>query len=147
MNFIIRKINTDDKVEILSMMKVFYSSNAVYTNGSDEIFEKDFTLCVNGNPYLYGYVFCAENKILGYAMIAKSFSTEFGKQCIWFEDLYVKPEYRGQGIVSTFIEYIKNKYPDYIFKLEVEEDNSHAMHVYEKKGFKKLPYKEMCANY
>ena len=43
--------------QILAMMKEFYVSDAVFTNGSDEIFENDFQNCVNDNPYLEGYVF------------------------------------------------------------------------------------------
>lgn len=76
-------------------------------------------------------------------MIAKSFSTEFGKKCIWFEDLYLKKEYRGLGIIPNFIEFIESLYPDTILKLEVEADNTHAMYVYKKQGFKELPYIEM----
>lgn len=92
----------EDKVEVISMMKTFYSSEAVFTNGSDEIFEADFKACINNSPYLEGYVFTSDEIILGYAMLAKSFSTEFGKSCIWFEDLYLKPEFRDAASgVST----------------------------------------------
>lgn len=143
MNFEIRKMRIDDRDEIISMMKIFYSSDAVFTNGSEEIFAADFENCINETPYLEGYVFYSDNKVLGYAMIAKSFSTEFGKSCLWFEDLYVKSEYRGNGIVPKFVEYIKQKYPESIFRLEVERENTHAVHVYKKKGFKELPYVEM----
>ena len=52
--------------QILAMMKEFYVSDAVFTNGSDEIFENDFQNCVNDNTYLEGYVFCVDEKILGY---------------------------------------------------------------------------------
>ena len=143
MDFEIRQIHINDKKEIIAMMKTFYSSDAVFTNGSEEIFENDFLNCLNSSPYLEGYVFCSGVNILGYSMIAKSFSTEFGKPCLWFEDLYVKPEYRGNVIIPEFVEYIKQKYPDNIFKLEVEKENTHAVHVYKKKGFKELPYVEM----
>lgn len=143
MKYIIRKMNNSDMTQILAMMKEFYVSDTVFTNGSDEIFENDFQNCVNDNPYLEGYVFCTDEKILGYAMIAKSFSTEFGKQCIWFEDLFLKPEFRGNGIVPEFVEYIKNCYPDCVYRIEVEHKNTHAVHVYKKLGFRELPYQEM----
>lgn len=143
MKYVIRKMNNSDMTQILAMMKEFYVSDAVFTNGSDEIFENDFQNCVNDNPYLEGYVFCTDEKILGYAMIAKSFSTEFGKQCIWFEDLFLKPEFRGNGIVPEFVEYIKNCYPDCVYRIEVEHENTHAVHVYKKLGFLELPYQEM----
>ena len=144
--FKIRKFIEEDKHEILSMMQEFYSSDAVFTNGSDEIFETDFETCINNSPFLDGYVFYNQDKILGYAMLAKSFSTEFGKICIWIEDLYLKEYCRGKGVIPEFINYLKSVYPNVIFKLEVEEENSHAVHVYKKCGFKKLPYSEMIMN-
>ena len=39
----------------------------------------------------------------GYGMAAKSFSTEYGRQCIWLEDIYIKAEYRGLGIGSLLL--------------------------------------------
>ena len=76
-------------------------------------------------------------------MVAKSFSTEFGKTCIWIEDLYIKEEYRSLGIGSKFFEYIQEKYINSIFRLEVEAENEKAIKVYEKCGFNVLPYMEM----
>lgn len=143
MEFEVRKFEYKDKSEILSMMKEFYTSDAVYTNGSDEIYQTDFEVCISESPYLEGYIFSYEGQILGYAMLAKSFSTEFGKVCIWIEDLYLKSDYRGKGLVPVFIQYLKNLYPQALFKLEVESDNSHAVHVYQKCGFKYSPYLEM----
>lgn len=143
MNYSIRLMSFLDKEEVLQMMKVFYESEAVLSNGSNEIFNSDFDNCVNDNPYLEGYVFCLEDKILGYAMIAKSFSTEFGKPCIWIEDLYIKDEYRNKGIGSKFFKFIEEKYPNTIMRLEVEESNEVALHVYKKEGFKILPYIEL----
>lgn len=139
----IRKMIREDKDVIIDMMRVFYASPAVLSNGSEEIFEADVENCVNDSPYLEGFVFEENEEILGYGMIAKSFSTEFGKPCIWVEDLYLKPEYRGQGIGSKFFEYLEQNYTDCIFRLEVEEENERAIHVYEKNGFAVLPYMEM----
>ena len=128
---------------VIDMMRVFYSSPAVSTNGSEEIFRCDVEQCTNDNPYLEGYVFTDDNKVAGYAMVAKSFSTEFGKRCIWIEDLYMKPEYRGTGTGTQFLSFLKEKYADSILRLEVEEENERAVHVYRKNGFDVLPYMEM----
>ena len=94
-----------------------------FTYISEEIFHNDIDNCVGECPFVEGYVFENEQGILGYAMVAKSFSTEYGKPCIWIEDLYLKPECRGLGIGSSFFEYIEKKYDGALFRLEVEEEN------------------------
>ena len=133
----------EDKSIVMEMMRVFYASPAVLSNGSEEIFINDIENCINDSPYLEGYIFEDSGEIQGYAMVAKSFSTEFGKTCIWIEDLYIKNEYRGLGIGSMFLNYIKEKYADSIIRLEVEEENERAVKVYQKCGFDVLPYMEM----
>ena len=139
----IRYMKEQDRPQILDMMRIFYASDAVFTNGSEEIFQADITNCVNDSPYLEGYVFEDGDTIQGYAMLAKSFSTEFGKPCIWIEDIYLKEEYRGQGIASRFFEFVDEKHPQCILRLEVEAENKRAIHVYEKNGYDTLPYMEM----
>ena len=139
----IRLMNRKDKAIVLDMMRVFYASEAVLSNGSEEIFLSDIDACVNDSPYLEGYILEEKGEIQGYAMIAKSFSTEFGKPCIWIEDLYLKEPYRGMGIGSGFLNFIVDKYPGCLFRLEAEKENERAIHVYEKCGFEVLPYLEL----
>ena len=139
----IRSMTRQDTDSILEMMRIFYASPAVLSNGSEEIFRNDLENCVNDGPYLEGYVFENAGEILGYAMAAKSFSTEFGKPCIWVEDLYFKEQYRGAGLGKQFFDFIMAKYPDCIFRLEVEAENERAIRLYKKCGFDVLPYTEM----
>lgn len=136
-------MTAEDRACVIEMMRVFYASPAVLSNGSEEIFINDVENCINESPYLEGYIFEDSKKVQGYAMVAKSFSTEFGKTCIWIEDLYIKNEYRGLGLGSKFFDYIKSRYPDAILRLEVEKENERAVKVYEKNGFHVLPYMEM----
>ncbi len=143
MDVIIRLMTIEDKSTVLNMMKTFYESEAVLTNGSKEIFNSDFENCINDNPYLEGYVFVYDDFILGYAMLAKSFSTEFGKECIWIEDLYLKEEYRNKGVAKDFFLFIDNKYPNHIKRLEAEKENEAALHVYSRQGYEVLPYIEL----
>lgn len=140
---IIRDMTEADTGAVTEMMRVFYSSPAVLSNGSEEIFNNDVQNCVGNSPYLEGYVFTQDDKILGYAMLAKSYSTEFGKPCIWIEDLYIKQEYRGKGIGTEFFAFVEKKYPDSVLKLEVEKENQNAIGVYQKCGYEILPYLEM----
>lgn len=185
---VMRDMRKRDREEVLEMMRAFYSSEAVLSNGSDEIFNRDINECISESPYAEGFVFelrledekssdtAAESipdsdeasatdsfdnpdtpdednsdsdqksprkKLLGYAMIAHSFSTEYGKRCIWIEDLYLKEEARGLGLASAFLEFIRKEYPDALHRLEAENENGHAMEVYRHQGFSELPYVEM----
>ena len=142
-NKTVRAIEPNDRSDILNMMRVFYSSDAVLSNGSDEIFNADIDACIEKSPYLEGYVFLDGDIKMGYSMLAKSFSTEFGRPCIWIEDIYIEPEYRGLGIGSFFLHYVEEKYPNCVFRLELEEENERALSVYKKCGFEHLPYMEM----
>ena len=139
----IRKMTAEDAATVLEMMRVFYASPAVLSNGSEEIFRADVENCVNDCPYLEGYIFAEADVIQGYGMVAKSFSTEFGKPCIWIEDLYMQPQARGQGIGSAFFAYLSSKYPDCVFRLEAEAENEGAVRLYERCGFSVLPYLEL----
>lgn len=143
MNASIRRMNETDREQILKMMREFYASDMVFTDGSEEIYNADIDNCIGECPFVEGYVFDDGNNIQGYAMVAKSFSTEFGKQCVWIEDIYIKNEFRGIGIGSSFLRYVEEKYPDSIFRLEVENHNERAVNVYKKCGYTVLPYMEM----
>ena len=136
----IRLMKEQDKNEVIEMMTVFYASEAVSTNGSREIFESDFNNCINSCPYLEGYVFEENDNICGYAMVAKSFSTEFGKPCIWIEDLYIKEEYRHKKISSLFFDFLKENYKDTIQRLEVDKHNVFAIKAYKKNNFDEVDY-------
>ncbi len=145
----IREMLEKDTNTVLEMMKVFYSSPAIIEKAPERILRKDIEDCISELPYVEGVVFEEAEKILGYAIIAKSYSTEYGGVCIWTEDLYVLPEFRGQGIAKEFFEYIESKYEGEAvrFRLEVAKDNENAIKSYEKRGYKKLDYLEMTKEF
>lgn len=159
----VRKMIPEDKEAVLEMMRVFYDSPAVFHTSSDSVLERDVEDCLGSSPFVEGFLIlisdddcCAANDkndingknnkevIAGYGMTAPSYTTEYGGLCVWIEDLYVKPEYRGRGIGSEFLLYIKEEYPEAVrFKLEVEPENERAVEVYKKNGYGVSPYWEM----
>lgn len=138
----IRDLEARDREEVFKMMRVFYNSEAVLYTAPDEILYKDIDDCLSDLPFIEGYVFEEEGKLVGYAMAAKSYTTEYGGLLIFIEDLYVKEEYRGLGIGSSFFNFIEEKYKGLAvrYKLEVEEENQNAISVYKKCGYNKLGY-------
>lgn len=141
----IRKIERRDKPEIMRMMRGFYDSPAVIHQVPEAVLSQDIEDCMGECPYIEGFVFEEDLVLAGYAMIAKSYSTEFGGLCVWIEDLYIETAFRGMGIGSQFFQYIEHEYAGKAvrFRLEVAKDNENAIGVYEKNGYKKLGYVEM----
>ena len=139
----IRQMTREDKPPVLSMMRTFYTSPAVHTDGSEEIFLRDIENCTGNNPFVEGYILETEGIAAGYAMVAKSYSTEFGKPCIWIEDLYIKPAFRGRGIGTSFFSFVKDLYPGHTIRLEAEPDNAGAIDMYRRNGFGTLPYLQL----
>lgn len=127
--------------EVYAMMRVFYDSPAVLHTSSDRVLKNDIEACIGESPYLDGYVFKVEGKIAGYSMVSRSFTTEYGGICAWIEDLYIKEEFRRQGISKKFFEKLPSMYPEVVrFKLEVEPENERAIETYKKCGYTKLHY-------
>ncbi len=139
----IRKMVRGDEEQVVSMMRTFYASPAVFTNGSEKIFRRDVEECVGESPFATGYVLLSDGVVAGYAMLAFGYSTEFGRRTVWIEDIYVKDSFRGTGIGSAFLEFVKEEFSGCLLRLEVERENAPAVRVYRKAGFEELPYAEM----
>lgn len=89
-NIIIRSMKEEDSSEVLEMMKVFYASPALLSDPSEDVMKRDIADCLGDNPFIECFVF--ENNtgvIMGYSMVAHSYSTECGGNCVWVEDIYI----------------------------------------------------------
>ena len=149
-NIIIRSMKEEDSVEVLEMMKVFYASPALLSDPSEDVMKRDIADCLGDNPFIECFVF--ENNtgvIMGYSMVAHSYSTECGGNCVWVEDIYIKQDYRGKSIAGEFFEHLDNMYGKEAvrFRLEVEEENERAVKAYKKAGFERLGYVQMANDY
>ena len=140
----IKKMTKEHYTDVLDMMRVFYDSPAVLHTSSDKVLENDINACISDNVYLDGYVFVEDGIITGYAMVSKSFTTEYGGICAWIEDLYIKPEFRRKGYARQFFGELPSLYPDVVrFKLEVEPENERAIATYNNCDYSLLHYNIM----
>ena len=140
----IRKLNQSEKAEVLSMMKVFYASDALLVHPEDAVLEKMLSDALRDTPLLTGYGFEVEGTLAGYGMVTRSYSTERGGICVWIEDIYILPQYRGQGIGTAFLQFVERENPGVVrLRLEAEPENEMAMHVYQKSGFEVLGYTQL----
>ena len=143
MDIMIRKMQRGDAELVRDMMRKFYTSPAVITNGSEKIFAANVAACLDDSTCEEGFVFVEGGKVIGYGITAQGYSTEFGGECVWLEDIYGEADYRGHGVGTKFINHVKELYPNKILRLETEADNAEALKLYERFGFKRLPYLEM----
>lgn len=140
----IRKMENRDAEEVFEMMRQFYDSPAVFHTSSDAVLRKDIEDCISDMPLVEGFVFEEDEKLLGYAMTALNYTTEYGGISVWIEDIYLKPEARGKGIATDFFAFIEKQYPQAVrFKLEVEQENEVAIAAYRRNGYSISPYFEM----
>ena len=138
-----RKMTAADAPAVMEMMRTFYASPALITHGSEEIFQNNVRACLAEGPFVSGLILESDGETAGYAMLAHSYSTEFGRACVWVEDLYLLPAYRGRGAGSAFLLMVRREYPEAVIRLEVERGNDQALAVYRKNGMEELPYREM----
>lgn len=141
----IKKLTQGDFDKTLEMMLVFYASDALLVHADEQTLRRTLSCAVKENPYLTGYGFWMGEELAGYGMVTRSFSTEMGGICIWIEDIYIRPEFRDQGIGSAFLRFVEEKYRESAvrLRLEAEPENERAMAVYRKAGFQVLGYTQL----
>ncbi len=141
----IRPMKREDGEAVLRMMRTFYDSPAVLHTASDDILRRDIEDCVGDCPLIDGWVFEDGGSLAGYAMTANSYSTEYGGRCVWIEDIYIRPKWRGQGIAGQFFAWLDDAVRETAvrLRLEVEAENAGAISVYKRCGYRPLPYIQM----
>lgn len=144
----IREIRLEDKEVFITMLDEFYHSEAVLHSVPYENYENVFQEVVFSNHYMDAYFFIADNEIVGFTTLAKTFSTEVGGLVIWIEELYVREKFQSRGLGSKMFPFIEKVYPNVKrIRLEVEKDNDKAIKLYEKMGFVDLPYSQMIKDF
>ena len=141
----IRPLAQTDFDRVLSMMVTFYASDALLIHPEEAVLRKTLTDALSGTPYLEAFGFEVNAQLVGYGMVAMSYSTEAGGLCAWIEDIYIEPEHRGKGYGSAFLDFVWHNYRDRVvrIRLEAEPENERAMAVYRKAGFEILGYTQL----
>lgn len=151
MNIKICDFTQKDEDFFITSAKAFYSSPAVDHEVPIENFKKTFEICLNGNPFTRGIIFWVDEKPAGYALLSFTYSNEVAGLTVLLEEVYILPEYQGQGIASYFFKEIEEKYVKLgnakRLRLEVTASNINAAKLYERLGFEKLEYIQMIKDF
>ena len=84
-----------------------------------------------------------EGKPCGFVLLSKTFSQEAGGISVTIEEIYIDEEYRGRGLATEFFDWLKSIGEIQRLRIEVEDYNEGAKRLYERMGFKLLPYLQM----
>ncbi len=145
----IRKICREDRETYITLAKEFYRAGVTLEVVDTKNIEITFNELMRSDVYAECYIIEHEGNVAGFALLAKTFSQEAGGLVIWLEELYIRPEYRSKGLGSEFFEYLEKNMDSSVkrIRLEVEEENTRVVKLYEKMGFKWFNYDQMVKEY
>lgn len=141
----IRDFKEEDLEMYKVMSKTMYHSPAVLHSISDEQLELTFSKCLAKDPFCRGLIIESDGEVAGYGLLAFTYSNEVGGLVVWCEELFIREDFRGNGLGSTFLKWLIETYRQTAkrFRLEVTASNEGAIKLYRRLGFENLDYKQM----
>lgn len=140
-----KDFNKRNYERLLEMMLDFYASDALDTPLSKDIIEKLLNDILSKEYAIKGVEVYFGNELAGFGVFTTYYATEVAGLTIQLEDLYILPEHRSRGIARTYFKWIRSKFPEAArFRLEVEPNNTRAIQLYDKVGFKGIAYNQMA---
>ena len=136
----IRRIEQRDREVYIAMAKEFYSSPAVLENIPEKNITDSFSEFVSGTPFGDAFIFEEDGVVVGYGVLAYTYSQEAGGKVVWLEEIFIASDFRGMGRGSAFIDYVTQNIPAKRYRLETEPENEKAAALYRRKGFELFEY-------
>lgn len=139
----IREARVEDSVDIVDFqLKMAYETEALKL---DKKILEDGVKAVFEDPSkgIY-YVFECDRKITGSILTTLEWSDWRNGMIIWFQSVYILPEFRGKGFFSKLYQFfedmVNNREDLRGIRLYVDKTNKHAQMVYQKVGMSKEHY-------
>lgn len=140
-----RDITPRDHDLILPMVRDFYQTDAVLHPVDDSVLERSFRDAADATePLMRGVLISWDGQPAGYLYITLCYSAEVGGRCVFLEELYLRPEFRGKGLGMDILSWVEQSYPGARrLRLEVNHVNRGAVRLYERAGYTYLRYEQM----
>ena len=107
-----RDITPQDHDLILPMVLDFYQTDAVLHPVDESILERTFRDAADATePLLRGVLISWDGQPAGYLYITLCYSAEVGGRCVFLEEIYLLPEFRGKGLGLDILNWIEQSYP------------------------------------
>jgi GNAT superfamily N-acetyltransferase len=133
----VREYSDTDKVELISMVMALYHEDTYGEPMSHEKIEKTISELKLHHDKGVIYIFSVEGTRVGYAILINFWSNEHGGNIIFIDEIYIKPQWRSQGISSAFIAFVcdLDKHTKAL-QVEVTPTNEKSLEFFSKNGFK-----------
>ena len=140
-----RDLTPEDRDLVVPMVQAFYRSDAVDHPVDAAVLERSFQAAAGpAEPLLRGLLIQWEGRPAGYMYITQCYSAEVGGRCVFIEEIFLKPEFRGQGLGTEIMAWLEREYPAARrFRLEVTQVNQGAVRLYQRAGYQFLHYDQM----
>lgn len=140
-----RDITPGDWDLVIPMVRDFYQSDAVDHPVDAAVLERSFQDAADpAEPLLRGVLVQRDGVPAGYLYVTQCYSAEVGGRCIFIEEIFLKPELRGQGLGTEIMAWLEREYPAARrFRLEVTHVNQGAVRLYQRAGYEFLRYDQM----
>ena len=140
-----RDITLQDRDVVLPMVETFYQTDAVLHPADFSILERAFLDAADpAEPLLRGVLILDGQTPAGYLYLTQCYAAEVGGRCVFLEEIFLTPPFRGRGLGREIMAWIENQYPSARrFRLEVNPVNQGAVKLYEKCGYQYLNYLQM----
>ena len=135
-----RNAEEKDFALYMELAQEFYRSPAVLHPIPTQYMENTFREAMRSDVYIILRLFEVDGEAAGYAILSRSFSPESGSPICWIEELYIREAYRGHGLGTKFLTYLREEFPSARLRLEVEPENTGAAALYRRLGFTPLGY-------
>ena len=140
-----RDMTPDDRALVLDMVDDFYHTDAADHVVPSAVMERTFQAAVDPRePLLRGILVEQDGETAGFLYVTVCFASEVGGRCLFVEELFLRPAFRGRGLGGEILRWLRAAYPDVSrFRLEVAPGNDAAARLYQRLGYSFLSYRQM----
>ncbi len=136
MNHRLQRASVDNLPQLLPLVKAYHQFEAIHMTDESR---KQAVLCLLSDSSLGGvWLIVVGVAIAGYIALTFGYSIEFGGKDAFIDELYIRPEFRGQGLGTQTLSQIQQEARALNIQalhLEVARLNTRAQKLYVQANF------------